>query len=186
MSEESILKVEEAGKLKRRQALPAYGVIAIGAALLVANLFDFALIDVLWPGFVLAPGLIMLWPAYNNTPEQPSKFAFLAIPGAIMITVGALLFIMNMTNHFEAWAYSWPLVFASVAWGLMYAKRSEPDHPIHQKGYGFLRTMVLLAMGFAVFFELIIFGSFNPLLPLGVIAYGVYLLLKDRREEKYS
>ena len=184
MSEESILKVEEANKLQRRQALPAYGVIAIGAALLVANLFGFALIDVLWPGFVLAPGLMLLWPAYNSTPDRSSRLSFLAVPGAMMITVGTLLFIMNLTGYFEAWAYSWPLVLGSVAWGLMYMRRYELEHRVHHSGYNFLRLMVLLAMGFAVFFELIIFGSFNPLLPLGIIGFGVYLLVKERRAEK--
>ncbi len=181
MSKESVLKVEETRKLQRRQALPAYGVIAIGVALLISNLFGFELITILWPGFVLAPGLMLLWPAYNSTPEQQRPLAFLAVPGAIMIIVGALLFIMNLTNYFEAWAYSWPLVLASVAWGLMYMKRFEPEHRVHHNGYNFMRLMVLVAMGFAVFFELLIFGSFNPLLPLGVIAFGVYLLVKERR-----
>ena len=182
MTKDSVLKVEETRKLQRRQALPAYGVIGIGVALLITNLFGFPLIEVLWPGFVLAPGLMLLWPAYSSTPERQSRLAFLAVPGAIMITVGTLLFVMNITNHFEAWAYSWPLVIASVAWGLMYVRRFEPEHRVHHNGYNFLRLMVLLAMGFAVFFELIIFGSFNPLLPLGIIGYGVYLLVKNRRE----
>lgn len=184
MSEESVLKVEETRKLQPRQALPAYGVIAIGVALLVSNLFGFQLIEVLWPGFVLAPGLILLWPAYKATPERPSRFGFLAVPGAMLLTVGILLFVMNLTDHFEAWAYSWPLVIASVAWGLMYMRRYAPEHRVHLNGYNFMRFMVLLAMGLAVFFELIVFGSFNPLLPLGVIAFGVYLLMKERRESR--
>ena len=184
MSKDSVLKVEETRKLQRSQALPAYGVIAIGIVLLVSNLFGFQLIEVLWPGFVLAPGLMLLWPAYNATPERPSRFGFLAVPGAMFLTIGILLFVMNLTNHFEAWAYSWPLVIASVAWGLMYMRRYEPNHRVHHNGYTFMRLMVLLAMGLAIFFELIIFGSFNPLLPLGVIAFGVYLLVKERRASK--
>lgn len=184
MSKESILKVEETRKLQHRQALPAYGVIAIGIALLVSNLFHFQLIEVLWPGFVLAPGLVLLWPSYNAAPERPSRLAFLAVPGAMLVTVATLLFVMNLTNHFEAWAYSWPLVLAAAAWGLMYMRRFEPAHRVHHNGYNFMRLMVLLAMGLVVFFELIIFGSFNPLLPLGVIAFGVYLLVKERRASK--
>ncbi len=184
MSEDSILKIEEAGKLQRRQALPAYGVIAIGVVLLLSNLFNFHLINVLWPGFVITPGLMLLWPAYSSTPQRPKTLSFLAVPGAMMIITGILLFIMNLTNHFEAWAYSWPLVLGSVAWALMYMKRFEPQHRVHHTGYNFMRLMVLLAMGFAVFFELIVFGSFNPLLPLGIIAFGVYLLIKERQHNK--
>ncbi|MCP4419794.1 MAG: hypothetical protein GY805_24545 [Chloroflexi bacterium] len=180
MSKESVLKVEESRKLQQTQKWPAFGVITIGVALLVANLFGFQLINILWPGFVLAPGLILLWPAYSASEEQPSRLAFFAVPGAIMVVVATLLFIMNLTNHFEAWAYSWPLVLAAIGWGVMYMKRFEPEHSVHENGYRFMRLMVLLSMGFAVFFELIIFGSFNPLLPLAIIGYGVYLLLKQR------
>lgn len=184
MSDEVVLKIEEAGKLQRQQALPAYGVIALGVVLLVSNLFNFHLINVLWPGFAIVPGLMLLWPAYSSTPDRPKTLSFLAVPGAMMVITGILLFVMNLTNHFEAWAYSWPLVLGSVAWALMYMKRFEPQHRVHHTGYNFMRLMVLLAMGFAVFFELVVFGGFNPLLPLGVIAFGVYLLVKERRDGK--
>lgn len=184
MSKETVLKIEESRKLQNRQAWPAYGVIAVGLALLASQIFGFAMIDVLWPGFVLAPGLLLLWPAYNATPERPSRLSFLAVPGAMFMTIAGLLFVMNLSNHFEAWAYSWPLVFASAAWGLMYMRRFEPGHSIHQSGYRFMRFMVLLAMGLVVFFEVVVFGSVNPLLPLGVIAFGVYLLVKERRASK--
>ena len=186
MSEDSVLKIEEAGKLQKQQALPAYGIIAIGVVLLISNVFHFQLINVLWPGFVIAPGLMLLWPAYTSTSERQKPLSFLAVPGAMFVTIGILLFIMNLSNHFEAWAYSWPLVIGSLAWALMYIKRFEPAHSVHHSGYNFMRLMVLLAMGFAVFFELIIFGSFNPLLPLGVIAFGVYLLFKERQERALS
>jgi hypothetical protein len=184
MSNETVLKIEENRKLQRSQSWPAYGVIAIGVSLLVSQIFGFELIDVLWPGFVLAPGLLLLWPAYKATPERPSRVGFLAVPGAMFLTVGTLLFIMNLSNYFEAWAYSWPLVFASVAWGLMYMRRFEPTHKVHHTGYNFMRLMVLLAMGLVVFFEVIVFGSVNPLLPLGVIGLGVYMLVKERRTAK--
>ncbi|GJM42595.1 MAG: hypothetical protein DHS20C20_28770 [Ardenticatenaceae bacterium] len=184
MSENSVLKIEESRKLQLRQNWPAYGVIGVGVALLASQIFGFEMIDVLWPGFVLAPGLLLLWPAYNATPERPSRLSFLAVPGTMFMTIATLLFVMNLTGYFEAWAYSWPLVFASVAWGLMYSRRFEPGHAIHQSGYRFMRFMVLLAMGLVVFFEAIIFGSVNPLLPLGVIGFGIYLLVKERRSSK--
>lgn len=184
MSNESVLKVEENRKLQRRQAWPAYGVIGIGVVLLASQIFSFDMIDLLWPGFVLAPGLLLLWPAYNATPEHSSRLNFLAVPGALFLTIGALLFVMNLSDHFEAWAYSWPLLFASVAWALMYIRRFEPSHKVHTSGYKFMRFMVLLSMGLVVFFEVIVFGSVNPLLPLGVIAFGAYLLVKERRNGK--
>ena len=181
MSNESILKVEEAGKLQRNQALPAYGVIAIGVALLITNIFDFPLREILWPGFVLAPALMLLWPAYKSTPEYRSRLDFLAVPGAMMLTVGVLLFVFNLTSYFEAMAYSWPLILASAGWALTYMHRFEPEHSVHQSGYKFMRAMILLSMGLVVFFEVIAFGNRNPLLPLAVIGYGIYMLVKNRR-----
>ncbi|MCP5098654.1 MAG: hypothetical protein GY943_24145 [Chloroflexi bacterium] len=180
--DETPLKVQEKNKLRVQQSLPALAVIGIGVVLLAVNIFHFDLIEFLWPGFVIAPGLVLMWPAYSSTPERQSRLSFLTVPGAIIVTTGLLLFAMNMADHFEAWAYSWTLVFASVAGALMYIKRFDSTSNVHESGYKFVRTMIILFMGLAVFFEVIIFESFSPLLPLVVIGIGVYMLIKNRRE----
>ncbi|MCP4357201.1 MAG: hypothetical protein GY796_04180 [Chloroflexi bacterium] len=184
MSEETVYKVEENHKLARKHAWPAYLIIGSGILLLVANLFSFHLMDILWPGFIIVPGLMLLWPAYNSTPEHHSTVDFLAVPGALFVAVGALLFLMNLTNHFEAWAYSWPLLGAAVAAGIMYMYRFEPDHSVHESGRRFIRVMVFLFGGFAVFFEILIWGRFIPLFAVALIGYGVYMLAQNRREAK--
>ena len=181
MNEESAYKAEEGSKLDVRSSLPAVLVIAIGLVLLAANLFNFHLIEVLWPGFVVAPGLVLLWPAHSSTADRQSKLSFLAVPGAILVTIGLLLFTMNITNHFEAWAYSWTLLVAAAAAGLMYIKRFDKSSTIHERGRSLIRFMILLFMVLAVFFEIVIFENFNPLLPLALIGYGVYLLLRNRQ-----
>lgn len=189
MSKDSVanpsqLKERESMQLVLRQSAPALVVIGLGVVLLLSTVFEFHLIDVLWPAFVVAPGLLLLAPAYNATAVRQSRFSFLAVPGAIFMTVGLLLFAMNLANqHFEAWAYSWTLVVAAVPAALMYIKRFEPEHRIHTSGRKLVRLLVLLFMGLAVFFEIIVFENFNPLLPLAMIAYGVYLLRKQRQEE---
>jgi hypothetical protein len=181
MSEESVYKPQEARKLTVQSSLPAVLVIAIGLVLLGANLFSVHLIDVFWPGFIIAPGLMLLWPTHNSAPDRQSKLSFLAVPGAMLVAIGLLLFTMNLTDHFEAWSYSWTLVVAAAAAGLMYIRRFDESNSIHVRGRRFIRTMVMLFMGLAVFFEIIVFENFNPLLPLVLIAYGVYLLLRNRR-----
>ncbi|HEX6385395.1 MAG TPA: hypothetical protein VF177_12050 [Anaerolineae bacterium] len=181
MTEESVYKAEEAGKLSARSSLPAVLVIGIGLVLLAANLFGFHLIEVLWPGFVIAPGLALLWPAHSSTANRQSKLSFLAVPGAILVTIGLLLFAMNITDRFEAWAYSWTLLVAAVAGGLMYVKRFDKSSTIHERGRRLIRAMILLFMVLAVFFEIVVFDNFNPLLPLALIGYGVYLLLRNRQ-----
>lgn len=180
-SDKSPLKVEVSQyHLDLRQSWPALIVISIGVLLLATNLFHFHLTQFLWPGFVIAPGLMLMWPAYDSTVERQRPLSFLAVPGAMMVTIGLLLFTMNVVNHFEAWAYSWSLVLASVAGALMYIKRFEPQDPIHESGHSFVRSMILLFMGLAAFFEILIFQSIAPLLPLILIGYGIYLLVKKR------
>ena len=187
MSEETIYKVEEGRKLvKYSNNIPAYVVIGVGVALLVANLFGVHLMGIFWPGFILVPGLLLLWPAYNSTADEQSQFSFLAIPGAIITAVGLLLFVMNITNHFEAWAYSWTLVWAAAAGGWMYMKRFDLEDSIHDTGYKFVRVMIFMFMGLAILFELVIFGNFAPIFPVLLIGYGLYLVYKNRQVEVKS
>jgi hypothetical protein len=181
MKEQTVYKVEEARQLTVQQSLPAVLIIGLGVMMLASNILGFRMMEFFWPGFVMAPGLLLMWPAANATAERPSRLSFLAVPGAIFIAVGLLLFGMNLTGHFEAWAYSWTLLPAAAVVGLMYARRFDRAHTIHQSGHKLIRTMVMLFMGLALFFELIVFENFNPLLPALLIAYGLYLLARNRR-----
>ncbi len=124
MSEETVFKAEEAEKFNVQSSLPALALIGAGVALFLAYLFDIRLMDFFWPGFVIAPGLLLMWPAHKSTADEQSKFAFLAVPGAMIATMGLLLFAMNLTDHFEAWAYSWPLVIA------VGGRRRDVCHPL--------------------------------------------------------
>ena len=90
MSEETVYKAEEAAKLDVHASLPAFVLIGVGIALLLAYAFDFHLLDILWPGFVIGPGLLLMWPAYKSTADDQSKLAFLAVPGAMIVTTGVL------------------------------------------------------------------------------------------------
>jgi hypothetical protein len=181
MSDETILKAAEKRRLTVVRANPAYLVIGTGVVLLAANLFQISLIEYLWPGFVVAPGLMLLWPAYQSTPERLNRLSFLAIPGALLVTIGTLLFAMNLVNYFDAWAYSWTLLPAAVAAGLMYIKRFDSTHPVHENGHAFMRAMFYAFIGLAAFFELVVWANFNPLLPLAIIVFGVYLLRREHR-----
>lgn len=182
MSEQMLFKAEEARALKpRASALPAVGLIGAGGVLLMLNLLGIHLIDVFWPIFVMGPGLLLLLPAYRSTAERRRFLAFLAVPGAMLVTVGALLFVMNVTGHFEAWAYSWTLVLAAAAIGLQYMKRHDATARVHESGRAFVRSMGILFLILAMLFEVIIFETAMPWLPLALIVYGVYSLAKNRR-----
>ncbi len=187
MSKESLydekpLKIQEETRLALRQSVPAFVIIGIGVLLLTTNIFHFELMNILWPGFVIAPGLMFLWPTHASSPDKQSRLSFLAVPGAMIVTTGVMLFVMNLTNHFEAWAYSWTLLLASIPAALMYIKRFDLDNSIHESGHRFIRTMIMMFMGLSVLFEVVIFQNFSPLLPLLLIGYGIIVLVKNRRK----
>ncbi|MCB8942328.1 MAG: hypothetical protein H6658_01000 [Ardenticatenaceae bacterium] len=184
MSDETHVYKAEQKALTAEKNWPAMALIAIGAGLLLANIFQVQLINILWPGFVILPGLLLLWPAQRSTESYNHPLSFLAVPGAIITTTGLLLFVMNITNHFEAWAYAWTLVLAGAAAGLSYIYRFEPDRGIHETVHKFTRVMLYLFIGFAIFFELVVFGTLTPWLPLALIAYGVFMLSKEKRQKQ--
>ena len=183
MSEETVYKAQEAVKMQARTVnWPALGLIGAGLFLLAATIFDFHVLDVLWPLFVIGPGLLLMMPAYKSTADRVSSFSFLAVPGAMVTAVGAILFIMNLTGHFEAWAYAWTLVIAAGVWGIGYVKRFNPSSRDHETVQKLIRWSLYAFAGLAVFFEIVIFENFNPLFSLALIGYGVYLLAKKKRE----
>lgn len=180
MSEETVLKAET-GKARSIVSAAPVLLVGAGAAILLANLLHIHLIDFLWPGFIIGPGLLMLWPAYQSTPESRSSWSFLAIPGAMAVALGVLLFLMNLVDHFESMAYAWTLILAAGAQGYAYMKRFEENGQAAEKAYRFIRTMLLAFMGLATIFELFIFRSLGDWWPVLLIGLGAYMYIKSRR-----
>ncbi|MGD2078987.1 MAG: hypothetical protein PVH18_11425 [Chloroflexota bacterium] len=181
MSEETVLKAEI--KNSERAAWPALLLIGAGALLLLTNLLHISLMSYLWPGFIAGLGILMVWPAYQSTAERQSAFAFLAVPGAVLLAMGGLFFLMNLTDHFESMAYSWTLLLAAGAGGYAYLKRFEESGIAREKAHRFIRVMVLAFMALAAMFELFIFQSLGAWWPLLLIGAGIYLYVKDKRSE---
>ena len=181
MSEETVLKAE-IGKTGVKPLLPIL-LIAAGLALLVINVFHISVMGFFWPVFIVGTGLLMMWPAYKSTAEQRSSLSFFAIPGAMVAANGALLFLMNMFDHYESMAYAWTLILAAGAAGYLYMKRFDEDDASTEKVRGFIRIMVLAFMAMAAVFELLIFQSLGGWWPLLVIGLGLYLWVKQSRRE---
>ena len=184
MSEETVYKAQEKVKLNSNSSLLPWILIGVGGVLLLASMLDVHLMDYLWPGFIIVPGLLLLYPAYKSTADEQSGWSFLAIPGAILLATGALSFVMNLFNHFEAWSYTWPLIPAAVAGGVLYITRFDGNERLERRAHKFIRVMAMLTVGLAFFFEIIVFENFNPLMGLGLIVFGVYLLLQERKSVK--
>jgi hypothetical protein len=181
MSEETVYKAQEKAKLDANSSLVAWLLIGGGLILLLASMLDVHLLDIVWPFFIAAPGLLLVYPAYKSTAEEQSSWSFLAVPGAIFLTVAAMLFVMNLFEYFDAWAYSWPLIPAAVAGGVLYITRFDGNTRLEARAHKFIRAMGMLVVGLAFFFEIIVFEHFNPLMALGLIVFGFYLLLRERK-----
>jgi hypothetical protein len=185
MTDETVYKAQEKIKLNTtNSSLIPWLLIGGGVVLLLARMFDVHLIDFLWPGFIIIPGLLLMYPAYKSTADETSGWSFLAVPGTMIVATGVLLFIMNLFNHFEAWAYVWPMIPAAAAAGVLYFTRYDGNSRLEQRAHKFIRVMVMLMVGLAFFFEIVVFENFNPLMSLGLIFFGLYLLVQDRKAVK--
>lgn len=83
--------------------------IIVGVFFLIAQLFnfDFLLISVLWPLFIIVPGVLLFSMALTRRDEEGKS---LATVGSIVSMLGLLLFYQNSTGHWENWAYAWALL----------------------------------------------------------------------------
>jgi hypothetical protein len=179
VSEESVFKAQRGRQFERPSWL-AVSLIAAGLGLLAVNIFNIDLMEYLWPAFIVGPGLVLLLPAYKSTSKRDNILNFLAIPGAMMVALGSLMFLMNLVDHFESMAYIWPLVISAGVVGLMYMERFDPDSTVHENGHRFIRVMVMAFMGSALFFEVLVFESLGGWWPMLLVGLGVYVILKNR------
>ncbi|MFN2104514.1 MAG: hypothetical protein ACK2U5_16050 [Candidatus Promineifilaceae bacterium] len=184
MSEETIYKAQEKARLNASTPFLPWLLIGGGIVLLLASMLDIHLMDVLWPLFIAVPGLLLVYPAYKSTAAEQSNWSFLAVPGAIFLTVAAMTFVMNLFDYFEAWAYTWPLIPAAVAGGVLYMTRFDDNSRLETRAHKFIRMMGMLVVGLAFFFEIIVLEHFNPLMALGLIVFGLYLLVQERKKSE--
>lgn len=154
--------------------------IALGALFLIGQFVDVG--RVVWPFFVMAPGVALLAWAFVGGRGA----AGLAVPGSIVTTVGLILFVMNATNTFYAWSYAWALVLASVGAGTFLYGSLVHDEKRQRDGLRTVSIGLVLFAVFGVFFQFVVFGNMwdswltGWLLPLLLIGAGVYLIYARR------
>ncbi len=154
--------------------------ILSGAVVLIARTGA----SVAWPVFVLAPGVVLLAVALFG----PTRAAGLAVPGAIVSTVGLILAVQEATGTFHAWAYAWGLVLAAVGAGTFLQASIQAHEARQREGARLFVLGLILFAAFGAFFELVVFGGFLPgalgwIVPVGLMLAGVALLWRDRRRE---
>lgn len=160
------------------------GLIGLGGLLLIAQLLSADIWTWLWPFGVIGMGLLFFLLMLANGPQAGG----LAVPGSIITTVGLILFTLNVSGHWEAWAYAWPLIIVAVGVGTFIQGVWSNLEKARREGPKVARVGVVLFLVFGAFFELFIFRGYDRysglLWPLLLIGLGLYFVLGQllRRE----
>jgi hypothetical protein len=146
-----------------------------GLALLAQLIPGFDFWGDYWPFIIIGVGLIFFAGMFAGGRST----APLAIPGAIIVGVGLLLFLQNLTNHWESWAYGWTVIIMSVGAGIYIMGAWNGDEEQRDSGLRVLRIGVVLFVIFGAFFEMIFNSSQLAQIgfPIALIALGAYILL---------
>jgi len=108
--------------------------------------------------------------------------AGLAVPGSIISVLGLMMFYMNLTHHWESWAYAWTIILVAVGLGVFIMGLWSQDENQKKSGLNVIKVGAVLFVLFGAFFELLIFSSLPAVVrnlgfPLVLIAVGVFLLV---------
>lgn len=150
--------------------------IGLGVLFLAQQVFNFNFWDWLWPLLIVGSGGLFFAGMFAG--GKPA--AGLAIPGSIITTVGLIVFVMNITDRWEAWAYAWTLMVAAVGLGIAISGWWAGSAEQRRSGLALVRTGIVMFFIFGAFFELLIFNDRNVpgwLWPAALIAAGLYLLV---------
>lgn len=163
---------------KAGRNIAAITLIGVGLLFLLAQTFNFSFIGLLWPFFVIVPGLVFLYAAVTGDKSK----AGMAVPGAMVTGTGVILFYQNLTGHWASWAYIWALYPVFLGFALTFIGRRTQNASTYATGNNFVKFGLMAFVGFWVFFELLIFGGrgsmASTLVPLVLIAAGVYMLFR--------
>jgi hypothetical protein len=161
----------------RATLIVGLALIGLGVLFLLQQVFDLRIFDWLWPLFIIGfGGLIFAGMVVGGKSAGP-----LAIPGSIISGIGLILFTLNLTDRWEAWAYAWGLIIAFVGVGLGINGWWSGLPGLQRSGFALMRTGLFLFLIFGAFFELLIFGSAqtgNWLWPVVLIGLGILLLVR--------
>lgn len=162
-------------KLRDNKQL-AYTFISLGILIVLMRLTGFSIMSILWPLYVLMPGVFLLYLGFGKEQGQLGW----GIPGTIVAGTGLILFTLNLTGRWEMWAYVWAFYPIFIGLALMVAGQQTHNTQLEQGGRVTMRTGLYLLLGFGLFFELVVFGGMKVFgsfwFALVLIVVGVLLL----------
>lgn len=153
--------------------------IALGIFSLFERLFTFINWDFLWPLILVGVGAAFFIGMVLGDKTRGG----LAVPGSILIMVGLILFVMNITNHWEAWAYAWALIIMAVGFGTLINGIWSDRPDLRKRGLDTVRDSLILFLVFGAIMEFIFsvtgITSFGNLILWAVLLalVGLFLLV---------
>jgi hypothetical protein len=166
---------------KQPQAQTGLGIalVVLGLLFLLVQYTNFDWGDFAWPFIIIVPGIALLvFAAIGGKGAAP-----LAVPGSIVTAIGSILWVQNITDRFESWAYAWGLIVAAVGVGVYLNGLWSGVKEQQASGSRTVAVGLLMFLVFGAFFELFIFGDnrvLRNLWPLIMIGAGAYLVLHKR------
>ena len=150
--------------------------IALGLLTLAGQIFrGFNFWGMIWPFFIIGFGALFFLAMFFSGRSA----AGLAIPGAIITSVGLMLFLQNLLSHWESWSYGWTVIIISVGLGIWIMGWYTDNMDQRQSGARVMKIGAILFVIFGGFFEMI-FNSFafsKYIFPVALILLGAYLVL---------
>jgi hypothetical protein len=160
------------------QTLLGMLLIGAGGLVLLGQLFALPLEQYLWPLYIIVPGVAVL--VLGLTTSWEGGVA-LTMTGSIIVAVGLVLFVQNVTELWATWAYAWALIGPTSAGVGMLTYGALHEQPkLVREGKDLAQVGLVLFFVGLIFFELIIgvsgFGLGGYALPLLLIGGGTILL----------
>ncbi|PKO13265.1 MAG: hypothetical protein CVU39_19840 [Chloroflexi bacterium HGW-Chloroflexi-10] len=157
--------------------------VGLGIIILLGQIFHFNVARLIWPFFIITPGVILLVVA--NRPKAQASEPLIVI-GSIITMTGLLLLYQTLTHHWASWAYAWALI-APTSFGLGFWWHGHYHHrpDLKKNGKELTKIGMIIFSIMAVFFEVILgFSSFGKVIvPVLVIGFGAYLLYEANRKK---
>lgn len=154
--------------------------IVVGLLALAGQIFrGFDFWGAIWPFFIIGAGALFFVGMFSGGKSA----AGLAIPGSILVAIGGMLFLQNLFDHWESWAYGWTVILMAVGVGIYIMGRYTENPGQRASGLSLLKVGAVLFVIFAGFFEML-FNSFSFsrfLFPAALILFGAYLILGRSR-----
>jgi drug/metabolite transporter (DMT)-like permease len=165
-------KSRNSGALVGGVLLILFGLLALFTQLFQG--FDFW--GTFWPFIIIGVGGMF----FVGMAAGGRSTSGLAVPGAIISTIGLMLFFQNLTNHWESWAYGWAVIVFAVGLGIYIMGWWGQNAGQRKDGMGVMKVGGVLFIIFGAFFELIFRTSTlaDYIFPAALILLGLYLIIR--------